>query len=149
MAIDWIEVGARLRNVRYQKGMLQAQVAELAQVRQATVSRLEDGRLPVSWDILESIAEALDVNVRLVIEVAEIEAPAAPNPAVVDAMVERLKMLPVPAGLTPVRELSDLKTKREIENEKLRTPLTVWDVADDSDEATPGGMVDTAEAKMP
>ena len=52
-------VGTQLRKLRLESGMTQAQLAEAAGVADATVSRIERGRLTPSVDLVERLAGAL------------------------------------------------------------------------------------------
>mgnify|MGYP002778407806 FL=1 len=52
-----------VRRMRERRGMTQVQLAELAGVRQATISAMETGQTRgVDFDVLERIAEVLDVE---------------------------------------------------------------------------------------
>ena len=59
----------RLREAREQRGMTQAELAETAQVTQATVSRIENGRV-ASLDlvVLDKLANALEIHPATLIE---------------------------------------------------------------------------------
>jgi len=59
----------RLREAREQRGMTQAELAETAQVTQATVSRIENGKV-ASLDlvVLHKLANALEIHPATLIE---------------------------------------------------------------------------------
>jgi transcriptional regulator with XRE-family HTH domain len=51
-----------LRELREKAGLTQVQLAEKAQVRQATVSAIELGTRRIDLDVLERLCAALDVS---------------------------------------------------------------------------------------
>lgn len=53
----------RLAKLRKAAGLTQAQLAELADAEQATISRLENGTVGASLEMLEKIAAAMNVSV--------------------------------------------------------------------------------------
>ena len=56
-------VRLRLRDLRAAKGLTQEQLAEIAQVRQATISDIENGNTDgVKFAVLDRLAKALDVE---------------------------------------------------------------------------------------
>jgi len=55
-------LGARIREIRKSRGMTQEQLAEVINVEQKHVSRIEVGKNYPTIDRLEKIAEALDVS---------------------------------------------------------------------------------------
>ncbi len=63
----------RVREVREKKGWTQAELAEAAGVRQATISQLESGRVQrANFSVLEKVAGALGVpTLRLLQEVKD------------------------------------------------------------------------------
>lgn len=59
-------IGAALSELRRQRGMTQQQVADVAQIQRNHISRIEAGRYSVGFDTLQTIAEALDADIRIV-----------------------------------------------------------------------------------
>jgi DNA-binding XRE family transcriptional regulator len=59
-------IGARIRQLREDKGMEAKQLAKLVKIDAANLSRIEQGRYSVGLDILTKIADALGVKVDLV-----------------------------------------------------------------------------------
>lgn len=55
-------LGARIREIRKSRGLTQEQLAEIIDVEQKHVSRIEVGKNYPTIDRLEKIAEALDVS---------------------------------------------------------------------------------------
>jgi len=59
-------IGTDLAVLRKQRGMTQQQVADIAQMQRNHISRIEAGRYSVGFDTLQTIAEALDADIRIV-----------------------------------------------------------------------------------
>ena len=59
-------IGTDLAELRKQRGMTQQQVADIAQMQRNHISRIEAGRYSVGFDTLQTIAESLDADIRLV-----------------------------------------------------------------------------------
>ena len=59
-------IGTDLSVLRKQRGMTQQQVADIAQIQRNHISRIEAGRYSVGFDTLQTIAEALDADIRIV-----------------------------------------------------------------------------------
>ena len=59
-------IGTDLSELRKQRGMTQQQVADIAQMQRNHISRIEAGRYSVGFDTLQTIAEALDADIRIV-----------------------------------------------------------------------------------
>ena len=59
-------IGTDLAELRKQRGMTQQQVADIAQMQRNHISRIEQGRYSVGFDTLQTIAEALDADIRIV-----------------------------------------------------------------------------------
>ena len=59
-------IGTDIANLRKQRGMTQQQVADIAQIQRNHISRIEAGRYSVGFDTLQTIAEALDADIRIV-----------------------------------------------------------------------------------
>ena len=62
MAIDYVQVGQRLRAHRVGSGMSPEQVAELLEISRAALYNYERGEGPVKLETLERIAELLDTS---------------------------------------------------------------------------------------
>ncbi|HTB52350.1 MAG TPA: helix-turn-helix transcriptional regulator [Ferruginibacter sp.] len=63
---DRERIGAKIRLLRESKGMEAKQLAMLANIDAANLSRIEQGRYSVGFDILTKISQALGVKVDLV-----------------------------------------------------------------------------------
>ena len=65
-----LEPGYQIARLRIQRGMTQAQLADLVGTRQPSIARLENGNSVPSLSFLQRIAEALDarIEVRLIPE---------------------------------------------------------------------------------
>ena len=75
----------RLKQIRISAGLTQEQLAEMAGVTQATISRLESGKDSITLRQIKNIAEALNVEPSDVI---------APNrPVLMESLVERFRQL--------------------------------------------------------
>lgn len=61
-----LRIGAAIADLRKAKGMTQQQVADVAQMQRNHISRIEAGRYSVGFDTLQTIAEALDADIRIV-----------------------------------------------------------------------------------
>lgn len=59
-------IGIDIATLRTQKGMTQQQIAESAGLQRNHISRIEQGRYSVGFDTLQTIAEALDADIRIV-----------------------------------------------------------------------------------
>lgn len=59
------KIGSQLKSARITKGMSMAKVAELAEMTEATISKIENGKWSVSLDILERVCNALGVTISL------------------------------------------------------------------------------------
>src|SRR5450631_4028327 len=62
MAIDYVQVGQRLRAHRVGSGMSPEQVAELLEISRAALYNYEKGEGPVKLETLERIAELLQTS---------------------------------------------------------------------------------------
>ena len=56
-------IGARIRELREEKGLTQEELATLAGILRTNLSRIEQGKYSTGLDILGAIAEALDVKI--------------------------------------------------------------------------------------
>ena len=59
-------IGTDIAELRKQRGMTQQQVADIAQMQRNHISRIEAGRYSVGFDTLQTIAEVLDADIRIV-----------------------------------------------------------------------------------
>ena len=59
-------IGHDIAEMRKAKGMTQQQVADIAQMQRNHISRIEAGRYSVGFDTLQTIANALDADIRIV-----------------------------------------------------------------------------------
>lgn len=59
-------IGQRIADLRKQRGMTQQQLADLTHIQRNHISRIEAGRYSVGFDTLQTIAEALDADIRIV-----------------------------------------------------------------------------------
>lgn len=59
-------IGARISELRREKGMTQMQLAQAAGLQRVTVARIEAGRFAARLDTLEDIARALGGSVELI-----------------------------------------------------------------------------------
>ena len=59
-------IGQRIADLRSEKGMTQAQLAEVADITRSHLSRIESGKYAVSLDVLDRIATALGTKVELI-----------------------------------------------------------------------------------
>ena len=59
-------IGTDISELRKQRGMTQQQVADIAQMQRNHISRIESGKYSVGFDTLQTIAEALDADIRIV-----------------------------------------------------------------------------------
>lgn len=59
-------LGLRIRSLREAAGMNQLQLAELAGIQSSHLSRIEAGKYAVTFETIQTIAEALNMTVDLV-----------------------------------------------------------------------------------
>ncbi len=64
-AANEMEPGYQIARLRIQRGLTQAQLAEMVGTRQPTIARLENGSSVPSLSFLERIARALDARIEL------------------------------------------------------------------------------------
>jgi HTH-type transcriptional regulator / antitoxin HipB len=60
-----LEPGYQVARLRIQRGLTQAQLAEMVGTRQPSIARLENGTSVPSLSFLDRIAKALDVRIEL------------------------------------------------------------------------------------
>jgi DNA-binding XRE family transcriptional regulator len=60
-----LEPGYQIARLRIQRGLTQAQLAEMVGTRQPSIARLENGNSTPSLSFLQRIAEALDARIEL------------------------------------------------------------------------------------
>ena len=58
-------VGNQLREIRKSKGLTGREVANLAGMKESTISKIEYGRWSVSLDVLEKVCNALGVTIKI------------------------------------------------------------------------------------
>jgi DNA-binding XRE family transcriptional regulator len=58
-------VGSKIRELRTEKGMSQKQVGELAGLRRATVTDIENGKMNFELNTLISICHAVGLKIRI------------------------------------------------------------------------------------
>ena len=59
-------IGNAIANLRKARGMTQQQVSDITQIQRNHISRIEAGCYSVGFDTLQTIAEALDADIRIV-----------------------------------------------------------------------------------
>lgn len=59
-------IGRRLAEIRKERGYTVRQLAELADLRSATISNVENGKFSVGLDILAKICDALEVRIEII-----------------------------------------------------------------------------------
>ncbi|WP_422356819.1 helix-turn-helix domain-containing protein [Roseivirga pacifica] len=64
--VDRERIGTRVKKLRKAKGIEKEQFAQLVNITPSNLSRIEQGKYSVSFDILARIADVLDVKVDLV-----------------------------------------------------------------------------------
>ena len=63
-----LDLGRQILNLRLARGWTQKELAQRAGTRQANISRLENGQLNPSVDMLQRVAEALDAELAVTLE---------------------------------------------------------------------------------
>lgn len=61
-----LRMGERIATLRKEKGMTQQDLADVTGLLRNHISRIEQGRYSVGFDTLQSIADALDADIRIV-----------------------------------------------------------------------------------
>jgi DNA-binding XRE family transcriptional regulator len=64
-AASTLEIGYQVSRLRIQRGLTQAQLAEMIGTRQPSIARLENGSSVPSLSFLDRIAKALDARIEL------------------------------------------------------------------------------------
>ena len=59
-------IGQRIADLRKAKGMTQQDLADVTGNQRNHISRIESGKYSVGFDTLQTIAEALDADIRIV-----------------------------------------------------------------------------------
>ena len=59
-------IGQSIADLRKQKGMTQQDLADITGNQRNHISRIESGKYSVGFDTLQTIAEALDADIRIV-----------------------------------------------------------------------------------
>lgn len=65
-----------IRNIRKARGLSQVQLAEMAGLNQATVSKVERGEMNVTLEVIDAIATALNVQPVQLFDLPELQARA-------------------------------------------------------------------------
>lgn len=65
VAANELEPGYQIARLRIQRGLTQAQLAEMVGTRQPSIARLENGNSIPSLSFLKRIADALDARIEL------------------------------------------------------------------------------------
>lgn len=60
-------IGRRIAEIRKEKGMTQAQLANLCGLQQAHIARIENGRYSVGLDTMAQIADAMGAKIDIII----------------------------------------------------------------------------------
>jgi transcriptional regulator with XRE-family HTH domain len=89
----FVELGARLAELRQQRGLTQAEVATRLGVSQQTVNSFEKGRRRVPVSTLPDLAELLEVSIEQLIE-GERAAPKRGPASKLQRQLEQIKKLP-------------------------------------------------------
>ena len=61
-----LRIGQNIADLRKQRGMTQQHVADITGNQRNHISRIESGKYSVGFDTLQTIAEALDADIRIV-----------------------------------------------------------------------------------
>ena len=61
-----LRIGQSIADLRKQKGMTQQDLADITGNQRNHISRIESGKYSVGFDTLQTIAEALDADIRIV-----------------------------------------------------------------------------------
>jgi transcriptional regulator with XRE-family HTH domain len=64
-----LDLGQQILHFRHERGWTQKELAEKAGTKQANISRLENGLLNPSIDMLQRVAEALEVDLTVTLTV--------------------------------------------------------------------------------
>ena len=60
--MDKIEFGKRVKSMRKKKQMTQIQLAQMIGKKETTIRKYENGSIEAPWNVIEEIADALDVS---------------------------------------------------------------------------------------
>ena len=77
-AVDALEPGYQIARLRIQRGLTQAQLAELVGTRQPSIARLESGQSHPSLSFLQRVAEVLQARVEVNLIPLEVAKPSKP-----------------------------------------------------------------------
>ena len=61
-----IRIGQEIADLRKQRGMTQQNVSDKADIKRPHIARVELGKYNFGFDTLQTIAEALDADIRIV-----------------------------------------------------------------------------------
>ncbi len=68
LALDKLRLARRLRELREERGMNQAELARAVKTTQSSIARFESGEHVPSLELIQRVAEALGVHMRVEIE---------------------------------------------------------------------------------
>jgi transcriptional regulator with XRE-family HTH domain len=74
------DLGRQILHLRLERGWTQKELADRAGTKQANISRLENGLLNPSVDMLQRVAEALGADLTVTLEPAEQPQPVPASP---------------------------------------------------------------------
>ena len=80
-------LGARIQEIRKKKGIKQAELAELVDIDSKHMSKIECGRCYPSFEVLDRIANKLNVPVSYFLEVDHLK----PKEGLIDIIIEKLE----------------------------------------------------------
>lgn len=75
-----------VRSIRLERGLTQAQLAEMAGINQATVSKVERGETNITMEVIEAIAAALRVEPVQLFDLPELQARALAAISAIDPL---------------------------------------------------------------
>lgn len=70
LALDKLRLAKRLRQLRGERGINQADLARAMTTTQASIARFESGERVPHWSLIQRVAQALGVRVRVELEEA-------------------------------------------------------------------------------
>lgn len=62
-------LGTQLRKLREENKLSQQQLADIANISKSTIKRIENAKTTVSFDIIVSIAKALNISIKKVVDI--------------------------------------------------------------------------------
>ena len=67
------EVGFKIREIRQARGLSQEELAALARLHRAYIGQIERGEKNIGLKNLEKIAKALDVDIRVLVDIDSVD----------------------------------------------------------------------------